>query len=353
MGFEDSTFSNGAAVADLDNDGDLDLVINNLDEEAMLYENTTDKKNNFIRLKMQGPGRNPDGIGAQISLYYGGKMQQYFEQKTVRGYLSSNDPVVHFGLGKTGAIDSIVVKWLDGKENVLRKITANQLVKVDYRESVPAIDRSIKYNPPFAETNTVLEQPFKHQENNYDEYKDQVLLPHMFSRSGPFIATGDVNGDGYEDFYIGGAANQAGILYLQNADGKVAPKKVQAFETDKAYEDMGTLFFDADKDGDLDLYVVSGGSEFDDGSPMYQDRLYLNDGKGSFIKKALPKTGSSGSCVVAYDFDGDGDLDLFRGGQVMPHAYPKPPRSYLLLNENGILWIGPWILLPHFLKPVW
>lgn len=334
-GFEDSTFSNGAAVADLDNDGDLDLIINNLDQEALMYENTTDKKNNYIRLNLQGPQQNRQGIGAKVSLYYDGKMQQYFEQKTVRGYLSSNDPVVHFGLGKTQKIDSIIVQWLDGKENVLRNIESNKVVKVDYKESVPGIDRSNKYNTVFAESNTVLAQAFKHTENVYDEYKDQVLLPHMFTKSGPFIATGDVNGDGLEDFYVGGAANQPGKLYLQTADGKLAPKTISAFEADKAYEDMGTLLFDGDKDGDLDLYVVSGGSEFNDGSPMYQDRLYLNDGKGSFTKSSLPATTSSGSCVEAYDFDGDGDLDLFRGGQVMPHGYPKPPRSYLLVNENG------------------
>jgi enediyne biosynthesis protein E4 len=334
-GFEDSTFSNGAAVADLDNDGDLDLVINNLDQEALMYENTTDKKNNFIRLNLQGPQQNPQGIGAKISLYYDGKMQQYFEQKTVRGYLSSNDPIVHFGLGKTQKIDSIVVQWLDGKENVLRNVESNKVVKVDYKESVPGIDRNNKYNTVFAESNTVLAQPFKHKENVYDEYKDQVLLPHMFTKSGPFIATGDVNGDDLEDFYVGGAANQPGKLYLQTADGKLAPKTISAFEADKAYEDMGTLLFDGDKDGDLDLYVVSGGSEFNDGSPMYQDRLYLNDGKGNFVKSALPSTTSSGSCVVSYDFDSDGDLDLFRGGQVTPHGYPKSPRSYLLVNENG------------------
>jgi len=180
----------------------------------MVYENTTDKKNNYIRLKLGGPVTNPDGIGAKISLFYNGKMQQYFEQKTVRGYLSSNDPVVHFGLGQTQKVDSIVIQWLDGKENVLRNAAANQVLKVNYKESKPVINQSPKYNQVFAETNTVLAQPFRHVENKYDEYKDQVLLPHMFSKSGPFIATGDVNGDGLADFYVGGAAGQAGKLYL-------------------------------------------------------------------------------------------------------------------------------------------
>ncbi|MEO6316537.1 MAG: CRTAC1 family protein [Chitinophagaceae bacterium] len=333
-GFEDSTFSNGAAIADFDNAGDMDLVINNLDQEALLYENTTDKKNNFIKLKLEGPATNRDGIGAKISLYYGGKMQQYFEQKTVRGYLSSNDPRVHFGLAQTSVIDSIVVTWLDKKENVFKNVLPNQEIKVPHQSAVAAINRNPLYKPLFTEATNILSQPFKHKENNYDEYKDQVLLPHVLSRTGPFIATGDVNKDGAEDFYVGGAAGQPGALYLQTGD-KLVKQTIAAFETDKAFEDIGALFFDADQDGDLDLYTVSGGSEFNEGSEMYNDRLYLNDGKGGFTRTVLPKTTSSGSCVVAFDFDGDGDLDLFRGGQVVPHSYPKAPRSYLLVNEKG------------------
>ncbi|MDP4149459.1 MAG: VCBS repeat-containing protein [Bacteroidota bacterium] len=334
-GITDSTFSNGAAVADLDNDGDLDLVVNNLDGEAIVYENKTGNRNNYIRLKLDGPEQNRDGIGAKISLYYEGRMQQFFEQKVVRGYLSSSDPIVHFGLGKTPRVDSVVVRWLDGKENVLRNVDANQVVRVNYRESTSGVDRSRKYQPAFAEAGGLLSKPFVHKENKVDEYKDQVLLPHMFSRSGPWIATGDVNGDGLEDFYIGGASGQAGRLYVQTADGHFEPKPEPAFEADKAFEDMGTVLFDADHDGDLDLYVVSGGSEFPDGSPMYQDRLYLNDGKGNFTRAPLPKTESSGSCVVVCDIDGDGYPDLFRGGQVMPHGYPRSPRSYVLMNKKG------------------
>lgn len=333
-GLTDSTFSNGAAVADFDNDGDLDLIINNLDQEALLYENTTDKKNNYLRIKLEGPEKNRDGIGTKIALYYDGKLQQCFHQKTVRGYLSSNDPIVHFGIGKINKVDSIVIRWLDGKENVLSNITANQLVKGNYKEAVPGIHGTPQYNVVFKEASDILSQPFRHTENEYDEYTDQVLLPHMFTKSGPFIATGDVNKDGSDDFYIGGAKNQPGSLYIQKAD-KLVKQQVGAFETDKAYEDMGTAFFDADKDGDLDLYIVSGGSEIHQGSDTYQDRLYINDGKGNFAKGILPKTISSGSCVVPFDFDEDGDLDLFRGGQVMPHYYPKAPRSYLLVNENG------------------
>jgi hypothetical protein len=336
-GFEDSTFSNGAAVADFDNDGDLDLVVNNLDDEAFLYENETNKKNNYLRIKLDGPDKNRDGIGAKISLYYDGKMQQFFQQKTVRGYLSSNEPIVHFGMGQTKRVDSVVVVWPDGKENVLKDAVCNQVLKIEYKIAESNHHGSPQFNPLFANaTDQVLAQPFLHKENVYDEYKDQVLLPHAFSRSGPFISTGDVNGDGEEDFYIGGAKNQAGSLYIQH-NGKFIKQTVAAFEADKKYEDLGSVFFDIDKDGDLDLYVVSGGSEYPEGSEMYQDRLYLNDGKGNFSKSTLPVTASSGSTVIAFDVDGDGDLDIFRGGEVVPHQYPKPPLSYLLINENGKL----------------
>lgn len=334
-GFKDSTFSNGAAMADFDNDGDLDLIINNLDGEAGLYKNVTDKKNNYMRLKLQGPEKNPDGIGAKISLYYDGKLQQFFQQKLVRGYLSSNEPFVHFGMGQVQKIDSAVIVWPDGRSNTITNVNANQVVKVNYKEAKSGINHNPVFNALFTEaTEQLLSAPFVHKENNYNEYTDQVLLPHEFARSGPFIATGDVNGDGQEDFYTGGAKDQAGCLYLQQ-NGKFIKKAVAAFEADKAFEDMGTAFFDADGDGDVDLYAVSGGSEYEEGAPMYQDRLYLNDGKGNFTKSALPATLSSGSCIAVFDFDGDGDKDIFRGGEVVAHKYPQAPLSYLLVNEKG------------------
>ncbi len=334
-GFADSTFSNGAAVADFDNDGDLDLVINNLDGESDLYENINSTGNGFLKVKLEGPLNNQDGIGARISLYAAGKLQQFFQQKTVRGYLSSVDPVVHFGLGAIKALDSMVVVWPDGKSNVVTGVQANKTLTIKYadaREGVPFLPG---YAPLFARAEiSLLQTPFLHKENKYDEYADQVLLPHEFARSGPFLATGDINGDGLDDFFVGGAKGQAGNLYVQAAD-KFTLLPQPAFDNDKTFEDIGAAFFDADGDKDLDLYVVSGGSEYADGDPFYQDRLYLNDGRGNFSKGVLPATGSSGSCIATHDFDGDGDLDVFRGGEVMPHKYPYAPKSYLLVNEKG------------------
>jgi len=332
-GFKDTSFSNGAAVGDLDNDGDLDLVVNNLDEEAFIYENTSAARNNYLKIKLLGPPGNADGIGVKLTLYTDGQIQ-YFENKTVRGYLSSNEPIVHFGLGKVQTIDSIKIKWNDGKENLLNNIKANQLLQIGYDQAVRGATKRPTQTNVFTESNELLTSSFVHRENEFNEYKEQILLPHMFSRSGPFISIGDVNKDGEEDFYAGGAAGQEGNLYLQK-NGKLVKKTNAVFDSDKAYEDMGSAIFDADQDGDLDLYVVSGGSEFPEGSDKYQDRLYVNDGSGNLKKSALPKTISSGSCIVPYDIDGDGDLDLFRGGQVVSGTYPKTPKNYLLMNDKG------------------
>jgi hypothetical protein len=332
-GFNDPGFSNGAAVGDLDNDGDLDLVVNNLDEEAFVYRNNASTDNNYLKVKLLGPPGNLNGFGAKVTLYDNGTIQ-YFENKTVRGYLSSNEPVIHFGIGLDDVIDSVHVQWNDGRRNRISNVKKNQMLEVAIADGKqrsatppqPSVLREV--------TSEVFKESFVHRENNVNEYKTQILLPHMFSRSGPFVSTGDVNDDGEEDMYVGGAAGQSGRLYVQK-NGKFIKKSAVAFEKDKSYEDMGSALFDMDKDGDLDLYVVSGGSEFPQGSEKYQDRLYLNDGAGNYKTSSLPKTISSGSCVAAYDIDGDGDIDLFRGGQVVADSYPKDPESYLLINDNG------------------
>jgi len=337
-GFYEYSFSNGSAVADFDKDGDLDIVINNLADEAWLFENTQ-KDNNYIQIELTGPDLNPFGLGTYISIYYDGKIQ-FFENKTVRGYLSSSTTIPHFGLGKTESIDSIKVRWTDGKENILTNIPTNQILKIAYNESAIGKEPVVKLSsekPLFQEsTKPSLKPAFVHHENEFFEYNDQKLLPHGFAKSGPFISVGDINGDGLDDFYIGGAKGQAGSLYRQQNDQfiKVSSSTLQK---DKDYEDMGSEFFDVDGDNDMDLYVVSGGSEYHEGNSMYQDRLYLNDGNGQFTKTDLPKTISSGSCVEAFDFDQDGDMDLFVGGQVIAGAYPTPPKSYVFVNDRGKL----------------
>ncbi|MEM9526140.1 MAG: FG-GAP-like repeat-containing protein, partial [Bacteroidota bacterium] len=334
-GLTEKTFSNGAAYGDLDNDGDLDLVINNLEEEAFLYRNDG-AEGDYLRINLQGPDGNVYGLGAKVYLTQQGG-EQLQTQNTVRGYLSSVEPKVHFGLGDLGAVLKVRVRWPDGKESIVENPAINQELTIDYAEAQP-VDFPIASTRPMMReiTAAAFAEPHQHEENNFDDYASQVLLPHGHSKLGPGIAVGDVNGDGLEDFYVGGAKRFAGSLYLQSTEGKFLPSNFQFPEKDAGHEDIAATFFDADQDGDQDLYVVSGGSEFPMGSDKFQDRLYFNDGKGAFTRSGwLPEIRSSGSCVVPHDMDGDGDLDLFVGGRVVPTQYPAAPESYLLENTGA------------------
>jgi hypothetical protein len=334
-GLTELSYSNGSAVADFDNDGDLDIVVNNMVEEAFLFENTQ-KGNNYLRLELLGPDLNPFGLGAYISIYYDSGFQ-FYENKTVRGYLSTSTHIPHFGLGNNNVVDSLTVRWTDGRENKATNIAANQIVKISYQDSKPSrgpIRGKLSHEKSFMETKKRILPSFVHQENDLFEYQDELLLPHQFSKSGPFISVGDFNGDGLEDFHIGGAKGQPGELF-QQTDSQFVKVGSSVLLEDNIYEDMGSTFFDADGDGDLDLYVVSGGSEYDEGHKLYQDRLYLNNGEGKLTKTSLPETLSSGSCVVSADFDQDGDNDLFVGGHILKSHYPHPPKSYILVNERG------------------
>jgi len=338
-GMTEPTFSNGAAYADLDNDGDLDLVVNNIDGEASLLESQANKKNqtNYLRIAFEGPEKNWEGFGTKVYLKTKGTLQyQYFSP--FRGYLSSVEPFLHFGLSKNDIVDSLEIIWPDGKYQLLTELKTNQLIKVSYKD---AGKRPEKIIPPIKTLFKVADETgidFLHKENPFIDFKVQPSIPHMNSRYGPGIAVSDVNNDGLEDFYIGGASGYSGGLFTQNSEGKFIRQLSTGI--DSLAEDTGVLLFDADMDGDNDLYITSGDTEQASNAPIYQDRFFINDGKGNFslAQNALPTETTSGSCVVAADYDRDGDLDLFIGGRVTPGKYPMPAESFLLRNDtkNGI-----------------
>ena len=362
-GLNTPSFSNGAAYADFDNDGDLDLIVNNINDVAFLYRNTTIDRSrqpddtlvsaHFLRVKLVGQSGNPSGFGARIDLRYGGKahqQQQVAEQSPYRGYKSAVEPILHFGLGNVPVVDTLLVRWLDGRVSRLTNVRANQLITVSQQQAV-ASDTAIER--PSVAVNTLLTPlidnelaGYVHRENQFVDFKEQVLLPHRYSQTGPGMAVGDADDNGLDDVFIGAGANNAGTLFRQMPGTLGQPRfisqPVSSTLIRKLSDDMGTLFFDADGDRDLDLYVVGGGNEWPADHPNYQDHFYRNKGVAAngtvqLVDEplALPDTRASGSCVVAADYDRDGDLDLFVGGRVLPRQYPKPARSYLLRNDNG------------------
>lgn len=331
-GFSKKTFSNGVAYADLDLDGDLDLVINNIDENAMLYRNNSEKgENNYIQFYFNGSEKNKEGIGATVKLKYGNEIQ-INTTSSAKGFLSCSENLLHFGLGNQEIIETIEVIWQDGKSQILENVKANQKIYLDYKNaSNPKKLEKENLKTLFTKSKIL----YKHQENEFNDFDREILLPHQLSRLGPKIAIGDVNGDNLEDFFICGAARQAGEIFIQNKNSNFKKSNQTALLQDKNHEDINALFFDADGDGDLDLYVVSGGNVFPENSLGLQDRLYLNAGNGTFskTKNVLPKMITSGSCVISADIDSDSDLDLFVGGRVIPGKYPISPSSYLLRND--------------------
>ena len=343
-GLDAPGFSNGSAYGDLDNDGDLDLVINNVNMPAFVFSNQADTlfpDHNYLKVILRGKATNRSAIGSSVTLS-SGDSKFYLEQMPMRGFQSTVDPRLNFGLGEIDTLDQVLVRWPDGKVTKLKSVAANQTIELYHDDaSAKGTDEVIPVagvaGKVFHEVSDELRIPYKHVENDYVDFDRDQLIYHMISAEGPRISAGDVNGDQREDIFIGGSRGNPGILFLQQTDGTFRPSGSGVFEEDKLSEDSGSAFVDVDGDGDLDLYVCSGSNEFPNSAKALADRLYINDGKGSFTKstQVLPTARfESTSCVVAADYDNDGDQDLFVGVRVQPFQYGMPGNGYILNNDG-------------------
>lgn len=325
--------SNGAAYADLDNDGDLDLVVNNLNSTAAIYRNNSSlfSKNNYLKIKLEGEGKNAFGIGTKVTLKAGGTTQMQ-ELHPSRGWQSSSDHVLNFGLGENAIAEELIVTWPGGREQTLRNVQANQRLTLHQADAQPPAPQQAA--PTQSPTFQLSSLPFQHRENKFTDFNVEPLMPHMLSTEGPKLAIGDVNGDGVEDVYLCGAKAQAGQLLVGTGTRTLELREQAVFHEDFLCEDVSAVFFDADGDADLDLFVVSGGGEYRDGAQQLQHRLYLNNGDGLFKKAAQSWPATNGSCAVVADFNGDGANDLFIGSRSVVGSYGLTPRSFIFLNDG-------------------
>lgn len=333
--------STGAAYADLDNDGDMDIIAANINDEILVYKNNANEllSNNYLKIKLKGSESNIYGYGTKITIKAGGK-EQYYESTGIRGFQSSSDPNINVGLGKAATVEEITVVWPSGKKQVLSNVKANQTLTINESDANQKSGNDDKdETKPFQDITISAGLKFIHNEDNFVDFKRERLIPHLLSRLGPGIAVGDVNNDGKDDFFVGnGAESAGGTLFVQNNSGVIQQAATQPWRKNNAADNMGCLFFDLENDGDLDLYIANGGNHDNFYPNTYQHHIYENDGKGNFrmATQQSPLT-ICASTVVGADYDNDGDIDLFVGGRSLPGKYPMSTPSALLRNDNGKL----------------
>ena len=333
-GLWNPSFSYGAAYVDLNNDGNLDIVVNNMNEEAFVFKNNG-SGNKYLEFTLDN--KNITAYGSKIEIL-DDDIYQSKELSNIHGFQSKSEDILHFGLANKNKIDSILITWFDNKQTLLLNTDVNQKIALDYKDAeFIHLSKDNNINKFFDSSINDITVSYNHEENEYDDYLKEILLPHKLSQEGPFIDVADINNDGLDDFYVGNGSGFAGKVFVQNNDGSFKKMKQPSIEKDKNSEDIGVQFFDFDSDGDQDLYVVSGSNENEMDSELYYDRLYENDGQGKFTKtkNIIPEISSSGSSISVADIDKDGDLDLFIGGFQVPGLYPNAGKSSLLINEGG------------------